>query len=212
MYFLKNLSSFFYSASRQPLSSFKLIKKNMDKNAITSTVIGVLGGILGVFVGQIMGASVESDKFLREKIQESYYRVLSLPQLAQNFHSSALNKMDAQNFEFYSASYNDAHEKYTKEIKYIVSISDLYERSLSVQTSNIAECSKKFTNSVSIHMLLEAQAGGKTLAGQLRSYKNPNEPLSWDESVKTMASLRLECDVGLDKLKIEIANAMQKHL
>ena len=184
----------------------------MDKNAITSTVIGVLGGILGVCVGQIMGASVESDKFLREKIQESYYRVLSLPELAGNFHSSALNKINAQNFEFYAANYNDAHEKYSKEVKYIVSISDLYERSFSAQTSDIAECSKKFTDSVSNHMLLEAQAGGKQITGQLRSYKNPNEPLSWGESVQTMSSLRLECDKGLDKLKLEIADAMQKHL
>lgn len=184
----------------------------MEKSAITSTIIGVLGGIIGVCIGQAMGASVESDKYIREKIQESYYRVLGLPELAEEFHSSALNKVTPQSMQFYIERYEKSRERYASEINYIVSISDLYERSLSVQTLNISKCSQKFTAVVSNHMLLEMQASGKTLESPLRSYRNVNEPLTWGESVQKMVDLKLECDKGLNTLKSAIVNSMQKHL
>lgn len=184
----------------------------MDKSAFTSTVIGVFGGILGVCIGQVMGANAESDKFVREKIQESYYRVLGLPQLAEEFHSSALNKLTPQSFDFHVAAYERSREKYATEIKYIESISALYERRLSKQTSTVSTCSKSFTTLVANHMLLEIQASGRQLAGRLVSYKNSTEPLTWNESVQAMVDQRTACEKEVDKLKEEIADAMQNHL
>lgn len=182
-----------------------------SNNAIFPAIIALTGVLVGTFIGQRMNATTESDKTVRAKLEEGYFRTLTLTELATDLNMAAVGPVNSMNTAQRQGEYNATLIRYRDEMSKIVAISDLYELSLSSASKQLADCGHKFKVSAANHFLLSASVTGEvTVAGLDRSV-----PLSVSDirqSQNDLVALRLECQDVADKLRMSIATAMKRHL
>lgn len=183
----------------------------MEKSTVAAALIALLGGLLGVFVGQKMSATTESDKVIREKLDQAYVHTLALPSLALDLHSAVLDPISDANFFYTVSRYDTARIKYREGIARVVAVSELYEPRLDTATQKVADCANKFGSAAGDQFLLRAELGGKVIVHPT-SYTNPSSPLALPESIDMTVALRLECEKATNELKKSVASAMKAHL
>ncbi|WP_435626933.1 hypothetical protein [Candidatus Ferrigenium straubiae] len=183
----------------------------MEKSTVAAAIIALLGGLLGVFVGQKMSATTESDKLIREKLDQAYVNTLALPSLALDLHSAVLDPISDANFLYTAGRYETARTKYREGIARVVAVSDLYEPRLDASTQKVADCANRFSSAAGDQFLLRAELGGKVIVHP-PSYINPSSPLVLPESINMTVALRLECEKATNELKKSVASAMELHL
>lgn len=179
--------------------------------AMVPALIGVFASVITAYAGQRAIAHSESEKIIRTKLEEAYYKTLSYGEFATNLNTAALpGKLDVMS-NLAMQKYNREVEAHNGLIKSVYSLIDLYGDNLEVPARKLEECSKEFAGYaadmfIMNYKIYQVTDYGSSQYGEMA--KQYNLPVKQNLLVKK----REDCINSAGELRKEIKIAMRNRL
>lgn len=164
--------------------------------------IAFLAALLAALLGQQINATVETSKVVRLKLEDAYFRTLTLPRYAEDLNVIAVMPVQAVFANQSGVQYNVAVKKFNDEVAHLVAVADLYEDRVVGSAHILETCSAKFRNTAANYFVT---------AQRLSSQNLTNTPFTAAQ-LNDLVALRLQCEGATTDLRKAIATAMKRHL
>lgn len=164
--------------------------------------IAFLAALLATLIGQQINASVETSKVVRLKLEDAYFRTLTLPRYAGDLNTRAVSPIQASSAYQSAVQYNMAVKQYSDEVAHLVAVADLYEVRVANPAYTLEKCSSKFRDNSADYFIH---------AYKLSSQNLTNTPFT-AKQLNDLVAIRLECESAITDLRKAIATAMKRHL
>lgn len=164
--------------------------------------IAFFAALLAAFIGQQINASVETSKVVRSKLEEAYFRTLTLPRYAADLNVIAVSPVQAAFAERTILQYNMAAKQFNDEVAHLVAVADLYEDKVADPARALEKCSAKFRDNTANYFIHAYRLSPQSLI---------NTPFTGTQ-LNDLVALRLECENAMTDLRKAIATAMKRHL
>ena len=164
--------------------------------------IAFLAALLAALLGQQINASVETSKVVRLKLEEAYFRTLTLPRYAVDLNIRAVGPIQATFANQSAVQYNMAVKQYSDEVAHLVAVADLYEDRVASPAYKLEKCSSKLRDNSANYFIH---------AHKLSSQNLTITPFT-AKQLDDLVAIRLECESAMTDLRKAIAIAMKRHL
>lgn len=187
----------------------QFVRKKIEGSTAIPAIIGLLGIVVGTLLAQRMNATTETDKVVRVKLEEAYYRTLTLVNLADDLNMAAASEVIQSNYVERAQQYNFANIKYREEITRIVAITDLYEEKLSPISEQLTACGNNFSSAAGGLFLFRAKLGG--IEKIMMPNSNSFDPNLLGQSLNNLVAIKLGCNDVATKMRKGISSVMKSH-
>lgn len=175
-------------------------------------IIGLLSGFLGNYVGQRTAAVSEADKIVREKLELSYSRTMSINEFALNLNMTAVGSEVTAPLANINeiGRYNDVVTRFQNAVIDLVTPAELYGDNLELPAANYVQCTKEFniaaTETYFIYRQLLLQGAYGTAV-----YDEASKKVGYPTRVNSLAHKREKCQLLNIEFRKNIKQEIRKH-
>jgi hypothetical protein len=219
-----------FVTNEYPVTTRPLMKKNklslhrpatFSNSAVTKltlfssigvAIIGLVSGFLGNYVGQRTAAVSEADKIVREKLEFSYSKTMSINDFARNLNSAAVSNAVTVPISNLNemGRYNDAVVRFQNAVVELVTPVELYGDDIEVSVAKYVQCTKEFNIEATDTYLIRRQLLSQGAYGSI-AYDDASKKVGYVSRINSLANKREECQKLNIELRKKIKQEIRKH-